>query len=100
MGSPGEQIFRVLNCPRSLGRTHAVAACPDIHLREQRCSGAVHEDWTKVSVTEVALCHAELWPVGWTPKTGERLVVFSKVPLPSSRLLAGKNRHVGSIISP
>jgi hypothetical protein len=41
MGSPGEQIVRVLNCPRSLGRTNAVAAWPAIHLREQRRSGAV-----------------------------------------------------------
>jgi hypothetical protein len=35
MGSPGAQIVRVRNCPRSLGRTNAVAAWPDIHLREQ-----------------------------------------------------------------
>jgi hypothetical protein len=35
-----------------------------------------------VSWTEVALCHAGLRRVRWAPKIGERVFVFSKVPLP------------------
>jgi DUF2945 family protein len=51
-----------------------------VNMRQTDLWAIAHCTWWQ---KKVALCHGELRPARWVPKIGERVFVFSKVPLPS-----------------